>query len=162
MFENEIFLFLHVRVASSGWQRTSSGCAGPRHRHSGFRCQLPTQCSSRCGKDPRKHFCVYWSANRLMKAFIVLVTLSLSTGDAVATPVTTTGQIKNERWEQEILFHALWIPVEGQLLVFAYGTDLGFDQVLWVNPSTGVCTAWQANLAENDIFFQVDNALSSF
>jgi len=88
---------------------------------------------------------------------VFVVTLNLTSGATSSVGLTLDKEMeKIEKWEQEDLFHALWIPVENQLLVFADGTDLGFDQIFWVNTESGATNFWQANLAENLYWFQVN------
>ena len=37
--------------------------------------------------------------------------------------------MEGTKWDNEIPFNAHWLPTINQLMVFNYGTDLGFDQV---------------------------------
>eukprot|EP00042_Codosiga_hollandica_P015807 m.38763 g.38763 ORF g.38763 m.38763 type:complete len:363 (-) comp45365_c0_seq1:155-1243(-) len=84
-----------------------------------------------------------------------VLTMNLATGDTSVVPLVLDASLKNEKWDQETLFHALWIAQFSKLLVFATGTDLGFDQVLWVDPTTGDVTPQYADLSQNNFFFRV-------
>jgi hypothetical protein len=81
--------------------------------------------------------------------------LDLSSGHFFSAPI----DLKRVRWGVEDAFSLLW--VNNRLVLFLAGQDTGFDQIAYVDPTSGTSEFLFDNLAEHQLFFMCQPSTKS-
>jgi len=82
----------------------------------------------------------------------VITTFVLHSGRVTSAPIT----LKREHFFLEDLFTAVWISDAKKFVLFLAGKDSGFDQLAYIDTTTGNGDYLFDNLAENQLFFTCD------